>query len=954
MRSRTRVITFALAAATCGVATHLGAQAPLLTQLSAQQHSRSVKWRQIVTPHFTVIFSDSMTTDAQRAATLLERAYDPLLRTFGKRPERIPVLLAAQSLVPNAFVSWFPRRTIWHPLPKTSADFAGPVEWYNILAVHEGRHIAQERLMRSGIIGFAARIFGDEATSLLAARLYFPDWLWEGDAVGTETALTPGGRGRQPSFMNRVRAMRLTGQEYKYYPAWLRSYRTFYPGSYELGYLLTTHARRVYGPNVWANVIRRASINPLTPYALSMALSAETGKSLGELHRDALAEADSMWRAQAAQVRETAATPRTRPRGVYHVWHWPQYASDGSIIAAYTDLDNITPLVRIDSTGQEEVLLRHFPGRGEFPFHVAADRVTWLEYDVHPRWGLLDYLTIKELNLRTRRVRTVRGGTRMYAVALSPDGARIAALEKSTARRSRLMLLNAQSGAVLRDYENPANHFLTTPAWSEDGGFVTFVAIGKTRGNALVRLNVESAASDTLIPWTFDAISQPVESGGRVYFGSPRSGIDNIHAVDIASKLQYQVTSRKFGAYHADLRTISGRTTLLFRDYGANGDEIAETEVNAAQFRVAIDGHVSPVDLVGTLVQQEGSTVSVDSATVWPIEPYGGLGRLFDVHSLALFPGDDIDPWVIQVYSRNVLNTLGASVAYRFNPTRHTNGLDAGLSYAGLFPIFDLGLRVGTDASTYDDSTDAAIPFTWREQSATVTARLPFTALRGLAVQQALAAVSLGYTRIQDQPVEFNLDNNNGILKTMTYTLFASHSPPSAYRDLVGTGVYALGRYRHTPLGGDYFGHTYMLQAGASLRGPFPHHGLSAIAAIEEQRPTNYAYSSQLPFARGYDARARYRIWRTGASYALPLWYPDLNVGPLVFVRRLQAEGFGDYSIGYSSGGRFKTYYRSAGVELTADFVPFSMNQTWRAGVRYSYRMDAAEPWRTQVILRIP
>ena len=952
MRSRTCVLTFVLAAATSVVAMPLSAQAPLLTQLSAQQHSRAVKWRQIVTPHFSVIFSDSMTADAQRAATLLERAYNPLRHTLGKHPERIPVLLAAESLIPNAFVSWFPRRTTWHPLPKTSADFAGPVEWYNLLAVHEGRHIAQERLMRSGLIRLASLIFGDEATSLLAARLYFPDWLWEGDAVGTETALTLGGRGRQPAFMNRVRAMRLTGQEYDFYPAWLRSYRTYYPGSYELGYMLTTHARRKYGADIWAKVIRRATHNPLTPYALSMALLAETGKTLGELHREALAEADSMWRAQAAQVRESAATTRTRPRSGYHVWRWPQYANDGSIISAYTDMDNITSLVRIDRTGKEEVLVRRFAGSGEFPFHVAADRVLWLEYDVHARWGLLDYLTMKELDLTTRRVRTVRGGTRIYAVALSPDGGRIAALEMSSARRSHLVVLDAHNGAAVREFGNAANHFLTAPAWSEDGRFISVVAIGKTQGNALVRLDAQSAASDTLIPWTFDAISQPVESGGRVYFGSAQSGIDNIHAVDLATKQQYQLTARKFGAYHADVGAVAGRATLVFRDYGANGDEIAEAAIEPASLPLANSSVHADAAFVEPLVAQEGTVVSVDSATAWPVRGYRGLRPI--AHSAAIFPGNGNDPWIIQAYARNVLNTLGTSVAYRFKPSQHVASGEFGLSYAGFFPIVDLGLRAGSDASTYDDSTGTAVPFKWNERSATLTARVPLTFLRGLAVQQVVAAASLGYTYITDQPIEFPLDNNNGSLETMTYTLLASHSEPSAYRDLVGTGAYALARYRHTPFGGDYFGHTYLLQAGASVRGPLPHHGVSAIAAIEEQRPTNYAYSSQFPFARGYDARARFRIWRAGGSYALPLSYPDLNVGPLVFVRRLQAEGFGDYSVGYSSGGRFKTFYRSAGVELSTDFVPFSMNQTWRAGVRYSYRVDAAQHWRTQFFINLP
>ena len=942
-------------AALCWLSAPALGQAPILTQLSAQQHSPGIRWRQIVTPHFTVIFSDSMAQDAQRAATLLERAYEPLTHTLGKKPERIPVLLTAQSLVPNAFVSWFPRRTMWNPLPKTSPEFAGPIEWYNMLAVHEGRHIAQERHMRSGIIGFFSRIFGDEATALLAGQLYFPDWLWEGDAVAMETALTPAGRGRQPAFMNRVRAMRLTGQEYQYYPAWLRSYRTYYPGHYELGYLLTAYARRKYGADVWARVIRRATRNPLTPVAVSMALSAETGKSLGALHREAVAEADSLWQAQLTKVQETPAGTRTRPRKGFHLWHWPQYARNGSIITAYTDLDNVTPLVRVDSAGNEEILLRHFPARGEFPFDVAADRVLWLEYDVHPRWGELDYLALKEFNVATRRVRTVRTGTRMYAVALSPDGSRIAALAMTGARKSQLVILDSGTGSTQQEVPNAENHFLTWPSWSDDGRHLSVVAVDKSRGNALVRLDIGSgsASADTLIPWTFEAISRPVEQRGRVYFGSARSGIDNIYVVELATKQQHRVTSRRFGAYHADVTVRDGREVLLFRDYGADGDEIAEMMLDSATF--IADGNGTPRDdeFVRPLVAQENARISVDSAIAWPIQPYRGLGRMFDVHSLTLYPGNDVDPWVVQVYSRNVLNTLGATAAYRFNPVQNTNGVDLGLSYTGLFPLFDVGFRLGSDASTYVDTTGATVPYTWQERSTTLTVRVPLTMARGLAVQRLLAATSLGYTYIEDKPVQFALDNNNGVLTQVAYTLFASHAEPAAYRDLVGTGMYALGRYRHTPFGGDYEGHTYMLQAGASVRGPLPHHGVSAIAAIEEQRPTNYAYSSELPFSRGYPEQARYRIWRAGASYALPLWYPDLNVGPLLFVRRVQAEAFGDYSVGYSAQGRNKTFYRSAGLDLTTDFAPLSINQTWRAGVRFSYRVDAEEPWRTQFILQV-
>jgi hypothetical protein len=64
-------------------------------------------------------------------------------------------------------------------------------------------------------------------------------------------------------------------------------------------------------------------------------------------------------------------------------------------------------------------------------------------------------------------------------------------------------------------------------------------------------------------------------------------------------------------------------------------------------------------------------------------------------------------------------------------------------------------------------------------------------------------------------------------------------------------------------------------------------------------------------------------------------------------------EGFGDYSVGYSRGGANKTFYRSAGVDLSADFNPLSINTVWRAGVRWSYRIDAAQAWRTQFFIQV-
>ena len=359
------------------------------------------------------------------------------------------------------------------------------------------------------------------------------------------------------------------------------------------------------------------------------------------------------------------------------------------------------------------------------------------------------------------------------------------------------MLLDAQRGVEQRAYPNAANHFLTWPAWSEDGRYLSFVAIDKSRGNALIRLDVQSAAADTLIPWTFHAMARPVEHGGRVYFGSPQSGIDNIHVLELATKRQYQVTSRLFGAYHADVTTRGGRDMLVFRDYGGEGDEIAEMSLDPTSWIASNNDAKGDVLLAEPLAIQENAIVNVDSVIAWPIAPYSGLGRIFDVHSLALFPGDDIDPWIVQVYSRNVLNTLGATAAYRFNPVQHTHGFDVGASYAGLFPIFDFGLRMGTDAATYEDSTGAALPYTCRERSPRWRSDA-LTTLEGWPCSKCSPAPR-SVTHKSTSSLRFVLDNNNGVLRTAAYT-YRSAFEPAALPRLVERGYTRLS-LPHTPLG---------------------------------------------------------------------------------------------------------------------------------------------------------
>lgn len=948
------IVLLTAAALAGGSAASAGAQVPFYTALTSQQNPRGLHWERLDTPHFTIVFPDSMGREAQRAANLLERAYDPLTKTLASRPERIPVVLNNASMTSNAFVAWGPRRTKWYALPTTTIDDMGPVEWYSLLAVHEGRHIVQERAVRTGIVGFMSRLFGDNTTAFLGGQLYFPSWFWEGDAVGSETALSSAGRGRQPGFGERIRALAQAGAKYEYYPAWLGTYRTFYPDWYEHGYLLTTHVRRVYGDSAWRRVIKRAARNPIAPMALGMALKKETGRSLVQLHRDAIAAFDSTWRGQRDSLVITPATVHALSQADYRDFSLPQYAGDGSLIALYGDLDTPKRLVRVRD-GKVEVLHRTIGLFGDLQFHVRGNTVVWSEYEVSPRWGEESFLVLKTLDLETKAVRQLSRRSRYYAPSLSPDGTRLVAVDFSRSRRATLAILDAATGRELQRLPNEAGHFLVTPTWSEDGASLYVVAVDASRGNALVRVPLDAngagAPADTLIPFTHEAISRPVAQGGRVYFGSPRSGLDNIFALDLATRTMSQVTSRPLGASWPAVAPDGKR--LAFSDYSIHGHDVAEMPLDPSRFVPVEWGapHASP--FVETLVRQEQGATILDYTppVTWPTRPFTGWARAFDFHSRSLISMSDGTNTALLVESRNLLNTFGVTLGPSFNLNERTLSFEGGASYGALPVLVDMAGRVGSRASTYLDSADVVQPYTWRERSVAASLRLPLTRLNGQVRQSMVATATLGRTSISDQPIVFRNSNNNGDFTSATYTLSASQVRSAAYRDLFPVGAAAFLAYRHTPSPSEYTSHQATASGSLYLPGAWRHHALVLDVAREVQLPTNYRFSSLVRFPRGYASRFHESLTRAGATYHLPLLYPDLALGNWLYFRRVQGNVFGDVGRGSDRSGGHVVNYRSVGSELTVEVSPFGMRTNAWVGVRVSQRLTGDRRSLTEAVL---
>ncbi len=187
----------------------------------------SLKWYQLNTPNFRLLYPQGFDVQAQRMANTLESIREPEAKTIGSLPKKISVVLQSQSALSNAFVSITPRRAEFYAMPPQDYNFIGNNDWLSLLAAHEYRHIAQFQHATRGFNKLFKYAFG---YNVLAGMSYVaaPQWFWEGDAVATETAFTSTGRGRIPNFDLVFRTNLQEGRSFNYHKQYLRCTRIQY------------------------------------------------------------------------------------------------------------------------------------------------------------------------------------------------------------------------------------------------------------------------------------------------------------------------------------------------------------------------------------------------------------------------------------------------------------------------------------------------------------------------------------------------------------------------------------------------------------------------------------------------------------------------------------------------------------------------------------------------------
>ena len=939
----------------------------------------SLRWYQVNTPHFRVLFSKGFEEQAQRMANTLEHIHTAEARSLGSSPRKISVILQNQSSVSNGFVSILPRRSEFYGMPPQNYNFIGTNDWLDLLASHEYRHIVQFQHATRGFNRAFYYLFG--ATTLAGmAQAAAPMWFWEGDAVATETAFTHSGRGRIPNFALVFRTNLLEGREFNYHKQYLRSYKHNIPDHYVLGYHLVSYLRkRTNDPQIWGKITARSWNVPFIPFAFSNAIKKETGLYVTGLYREMVKDYKQQWQ---QELEELSITPfesvHKRKSKAYTDYEYPQALEDGSVLAMKRGIGDIESFVLLKD-GKEQKLFTPGYINDSGMLSVAGNKVVWNEYGYDPRWAIRNYSLVKSFDLNTRRKKVVSSKhERFGSAALSPDGNRVAAVRTSTEYKTELMVLDYSTGTIIQEFPNPENYFYSMPRWTSDPNKIVILKT-TPKGKTITLVDVTTETFTDILPLSQENYGHPVVAGEYVLYNSPVSGIDNIYAVKISSGEKFQITSSKYGAYNPSL-SKDGKT-LFYNDQSKNGLDVVKIAFEPASWKV-YEEKKDPVNYYEHLVEQEGHSDLFENLPkqVLPVKRYSKLRGLINPYTWGLNVESDLAQAQVGIASKDILSTTSLKLGWVYDINERTSSWQANASYQGWFPIVDITASFANRKVDEGPITYAAVVgndtlgfsqnliFEWQEKSIQAGLRIPLNLTRSRFNSDVTFSNYFGYTSVSG--FKNNIDGSGRLLPEAwpqyffrNYidggALLYNHFSFSAHRLLKQSrrdinskwGQRLIVNMYNTPYGGDYAGQQFSVYGILYLPGFFKHHSLWGYGGYQFTEITpetnasaewrsNYIFRNRIPVPRGFSV-ARLRNFKMfSVNYALPLWYPDIAIGPVLNIQRFRANLFYDY--GFGTSGSTTREYASTGIEIKADLNMMRFFPQFDIGIRFTKGLQPA------------
>lgn len=932
------------------------------------------KWQQLSTPSYDVIYPRGMDSLAFDYAFNLEK-YRPLslwgMSAVGKR---MPVILHPYNATPNGMVMWAPKRIEMLTTPDGYSPSAVP--WSRHLAIHESRHIGHINNFTESVFKPFNWLFGQQAAGLFFG-LYQNTFMYEGDAVVTETVLSEGGRGREARFLSYYMAAFDNG-DFRNRDRWIvGSYRHYTPDNYAYGYLLNSYIIYLTGDyGYYGKILETIRRRPYIPWVNNYAYKKVTGKTKRELHREAVGLYTEIWkeaasgRPEATESRMTVKEPRR-----YTEYSGGTQGYDGKIYYVKHSLHQPYVLVSVDSCGKERKIIPFSYNASRLSSAPGGTTLYWTEAVSDERWSLKESSDIFSYDLKEKRKRRLTRGERFWNTAVSDDGKYLATTEYAADGKYFLVVLNAEDGKTACRLRLPRGIRFTESVWAEDGIY----SLGITdRGMGIWETPVyrtDSCKAEIIVlgetrgflPEEYVNLSEIGKYENNIMYVSDRDGVNDLYGTDIATGETRRFLSTPYGMESYVFDT-AGRK-LYFSKLGTKG-YLPHVSLG--------DGKTLPVtDCIWRNPITEKITRTARSQipdSLFAREPdtssfvkkrYGKAGHIFNIHSWAPFYFDTDNLRTLSfdalnetasigaaVWSQNHLGTAQAMLGYFYKNKRHGGAFR--FTYSGLYPVIELNAKFNSRAfirNTVDlieketSSTMSESPYRDPSLQISLSAYVPFAFNYGGWSRGLIPQVSAGFSNDRYEIITA-IDGGKmyeryryAVNFTASLRYYQMRQTPVAavypeYGFGIEAGLAGTGNMRRY-IGDRVYGYVYGYLPGIANQGI----KLSVLHVRDlQEKPLAIGSISLAPRGLSGNAQALFNPscgTLATADYAAPVYLGDISIPGILYFKRAVLTPFFDIAFNHDREDGGECF--SAGSDITFEVHILNLPYSFSVGARLAY-----------------
>jgi hypothetical protein len=887
----------------------------------------AVKWKQINVLKARVIFPAGLDSQANRIANEVMLMDSATSSTIGGRLRKWNIILQNQTTIPNAYVRMAPVMSELNMIPGQDNFSTGSIRWDDNLLTHESRHMQQFSNFNKGLSKVFSLVLGQEG-QLFANGLLLPDYFFEGDAVWQETLVSAQGRGRMPAFYNGFKSLWLEQKKYPWMKYRSGSLKDFVPDHYAIGYLLIAYGYEKYGNNFWNKVtedaVRFKSL-------FNKAIEKYSGVPFKKFRDEAIQYFQEQIIGFRKETNFTVSSYLTATEKNNVVdYLFPNFIGNDTILVTKKSYKKIPAFYLLIDKKEERLKIKNL-GIDDY-YSVNGGKIVYASFQSDPRWGNRDYSVIQILDIKTKKQQQLTFRSKYFSPDINKEGTEIITVNVHPNGTNHLTRLS-NTGAIIQDIPNLNNYFFTQTKYINA---TTAVSAVRNPGGkmALVTIDLTSGATGILTPFSFNVLGYPFVKGDTVFFTAMNKNADNIYAVLLKDKSMYRVTNNLNGVYHP---SVNDRGELVYHAFTAEGNRLVKT---GAKY-IAWDP-VASADFTGTALDYTPRALAKEGAgSLYKLQDkknvvtkYRSTTGLFNFHSWRPVVNDP--EYGYSLYSDNVLSNFSNTISYtyNYNDKSHTVGINS--VFGGWLPLLSIGAEESFNR-TVDTAIGKSIQFNSATVKAGVSVPLQFIGGRtnkflnfgaGYNVEQ-YPYLGVGKNVFKNKAIDYV----NGFFSFSNVGRMAKQHINPRWAQTFSFNYRDAFTYSES--------HKFVGHASFYFPGLFANHSLVINTAYQKRDTLPDLFSNIFSYARGYQALSTRRMYKVGANYHFPVWYPDGGISGLVYFLRIRGNAFYDYNSAKArlNGVLTEIKSRSTGGEIYFD------TKVWNSlpvtiGVRCSHLLD--------------